>query len=118
MNSMRLPPTSSGVDPTLAQPPIPRADGSADAAREFEAVLLGMLVQEMRESLPGDGLFGKTPGSDVLEGLFDRLMGESLAAGEGIGLRRALSPSLPVRSESNRGIAPPTSSSEVDSIRP
>lgn len=57
----------------------------ADAARQFESLVLSMLVKEMRKTLP-EGLFGETPGASVFEGLFDQMMGEELASGRGLGL--------------------------------
>lgn len=86
---------SDVIKPTLAEghsiDPIQRLQETKDlgeTARNFEAVFLSLMVKEMRKSIPG--LFGKMPGSHVYEGLFDQMLGESMAAGEGIGLRRQL----------------------------
>ena len=113
-------PGLTATDPSqyLATSPIDGLTGSADPAREFESILLGMLVKEMRESLPGDGLFGKSPGASVLEGLFDQMMGESLASGEGLGLRRNLF-GIDDRATSPSGESKPLrGSSETTSVRP
>ena len=55
-----------------------------ETAKNFEAVFLSMMVKEMRKSVPG--LFGKGPGSNIYESMFDQMMGQSLAEGQGLGL--------------------------------
>jgi len=78
-----------------------RARGIADsaateeaAAREMEGLFMTVLVKELRKTIPGDGLFGKGPGSDVFEGWFDTALGEALVQGPGTALRDAIRLSL------------------------
>lgn len=59
-----------------------------EAAREFEATFLGMVLKEMRQSLE-EGLFPGDSG-DVHGGLFDLYLGRHLAAGGGVGLADSL----------------------------
>ena len=62
----------------------------ANSAEEAEGMFLSLLVKELRRGIPGDGLFGKGPGKDVYEGLFDSLVGQDLARNGGIGLQESL----------------------------
>lgn len=57
-----------------------------EAARAFEAVFASLLMKEMRNTL-SEGLFGAEK-SDVLGGLFDQHIGESLTEGRGIGIKQ------------------------------
>lgn len=58
----------------------------AKAAEKLEGVFVSMLVETMRKTMSEDGLFGDMPGSDIYEGFFDRMMGESIAARGGLGV--------------------------------
>lgn len=61
-------------------------DRLAKAAEKLEGVFVSMLVETMRKTMSEDGLFGDMPGSDIYEGFFDRLMGESIASRGGVGI--------------------------------
>ena len=61
-----------------------------EAARQMETLFMTMLAKELRRSIPGTGLFGKGPGSQIYEGFFDSAMGEALALGRGSGLSAAI----------------------------
>ena len=60
-----------------------------DLAVEFESVFVSMLLNQMRQSLSGEGLF---PGdsSDTLGGLFDMMMGRHISQVGGLGLADSL----------------------------
>lgn len=60
------------------------------AATEFEANFLGMLLKQMRDTLEPDG--GLFPGdtADVQGGLFDLYLGRHLAESGGVGMAAAL----------------------------
>jgi Rod binding domain-containing protein len=67
--------------------------------RQFEALFLSQLVQEMRQTLEPGGLFGKD-GGDVMGGLFDLYLGKHLARAGGVGLGPMLQRQLePQRNE-------------------
>lgn len=57
-----------------------------EAAAAVEGMFVSMLVSEMKKTLPGGGFFGETPGSEIFDGMFDRLMGEEIAKKGGFGL--------------------------------
>ena len=58
-------------------------------ARQFEEVFVTLLLQQMRQSLSGEGLF---PGdrSDTLGGLFDQQMAAHISQHRGLGLAESL----------------------------
>ncbi len=92
-----------------------RADGSVDAAQvaeKFEAVLTSMLLSEMRQA--GDlRLFGDTPGSQVFEGIFDRMMGDALAARGGLGLSRDILESIERTERAQAALEPASAASPL-----
>lgn len=77
-----------GLDASVRQ--AAGAARAADAAKEFEANFLGLLLKQMRETLePDAGLFpGDT--ADVQGGLFDLYLGKHLADAGGVGMAAAL----------------------------
>lgn len=60
-----------------------------DAAKEFEALFMGLMVKELRNGLGENSLFGGDS-SDVYGGLFDMLLSQSLAASQPLGIARLL----------------------------
>jgi len=60
---------------------------AAEPAKEFEAVMLSILLSNMRKSSFGEGLF---PGdkSDTMGGLFDMMVSGQLADTGGLGLQQ------------------------------
>ena len=64
-----------------------------EMAENFEALFLGQLVKEMRQSLEPGSLFVGDSG-DVQGGLFDLYLGRHLAEAGGIGLARYLQQQL------------------------
>ncbi len=91
----------SAVSP-LALPPTLTADPRAVAAardaeqvaRGFEGMFTSLLVQQMRQSLEPDTLFGSDHG-DVLGGMFDTYLGEHLARAGALGIGRLVRQHLP-----------------------
>ncbi|MEZ6061517.1 MAG: rod-binding protein [Planctomycetaceae bacterium] len=85
MNSIINPGTTSGLSGTSEiEPAVSREQ---QAARDFEALFVSMMLKEMRKSVSGDGLFAGDA-SDTFGGMFDSFMGEHIAASGGIGLSR------------------------------
>ena len=76
---------SSSVDPTAA----PGAEQEAKLLKQFESVMLSMVLKQMRQT--GTGEEGLFPGdsSDTLGGMFDMYLGEHLAESGGFGLMEA-----------------------------
>jgi Rod binding domain-containing protein len=76
--------------------PIELAGGSRDpksVAARFEAVMASILLSEMRRGSSLQ-LFGESAGAQVFEGIFDQMLGESLAARGGLGLARSVEDSI------------------------
>ena len=58
-----------------------------EAAGQFEALFLNLLLQRMEKAEAGGGFFGDSPGSQVQEGLFVSMLSKNLAEkGPGLGL--------------------------------
>ena len=86
----------TGVDPvTLSQgaEPVPATkDKTAQAAQQFEGLLMGMLFQIMRKTVQPSGLFGDSGHSrSTYEYLLDQAVADKAAAsGKGWGLAQAI----------------------------
>jgi Rod binding domain-containing protein len=93
MNS--IPPNSRpGLSPLLATPVTPLGRG-AKAAREFEANLIGSLLESMEKSfanLPGESTL---PGTDNYNYMGTQALAEGLAARGGFGIAAMISRHLP-----------------------
>ncbi|WP_019626452.1 flagellar assembly peptidoglycan hydrolase FlgJ [Thioalkalivibrio sp. ALJT] len=63
--------------------------GLERVAREFEAMLIGQMLKQMREASLGDGLFDNDQSRMYLE-MQDQEFARAMSQGEGIGLRDAL----------------------------
>jgi hypothetical protein len=77
--------TTAGISPEFATPITPLTKG-AKAAREFEAQLIGSLLESYEKtfaSLPGDS---QVPGSDNYNYLGTKALGSALAASGGFGI--------------------------------
>jgi Rod binding domain-containing protein len=83
--------------PSIARPAAPAATlgdldlergrlSAPEAATAVEGLFVSMLVAEMKKTLQSGGFFGDGPGSDVFDGMFERLMGEEIAKKGGFGL--------------------------------
>lgn len=91
------------------------AAGDEEASRRMESLFLTILIKEMRETLPGDGLFGGLAGSSIFESMFDRALADSMAQRgvglqgsilESIGAARAASPEAPGGADTGEGPLP------------
>ena len=61
-----------------------------EAAREFEAVFLGYMLQVMRETISESGLAEGGPGRDIYTELFDQELARSLAGRGALGISEIL----------------------------
>lgn len=105
---------SPPVAPVIAPGPTDGAKVAApadakgrEAAREFEATLLAMLLKDMRSTLEPDGLFPGDSG-DVQGGLFDLFLSRHLADAGGVGLATALVNQIRPPAPTNTPDAQPT----------
>ena len=75
---------------------------TVEAAEKFEEMFATMLVKELRRGL-NEGFFGEGPGAGVFEGWLDRIVGEALVRGKGLGVadmvERSIAPTTPTSSE-------------------
>jgi Rod binding domain-containing protein len=85
MDARAIDPLSSpkaGLPPTPGEP----VRNAKEAAAQVEGIFASMLVGEMRKTLSDGGFFGSAPGSQIFDGMFERLMGEEIARRGGFGL--------------------------------
>ena len=62
-----------------------------EACQGFEAIFLATMMKSMRETLPGDSLFGESQAIDIYESMYDQHLTDQLAAsGKGIGIAEFL----------------------------
>jgi len=69
----------------------PRA--SVEAAKQFEALFIQMMLKSMRDTVPKDGLFDSRP-QQMYQGLYDQQLALNLAQGNGLGLRSLIERAL------------------------
>ena len=73
--------------------PLQRAESTEEAAKQFEGLMLQLMIKEMRKTLPEGGLFS---GSDmeIYQDLLDQAIADNIASGEGLGLAEQIMASL------------------------
>lgn len=60
------------------------------AVKDFEAILLGQMMKDMRHSIPDSGLLGGGSQEEMMRDLLDEEWTRQLAQGRGIGLAQVL----------------------------
>lgn len=61
------------------------------ACEGFEAIILNTILKSMRESLPGDALFGESNSTNIYKSMYDQYLAEELAGkNQSIGLKEFL----------------------------
>lgn len=71
------------------------------AAQDFEAIIIGQLLQGMRKSFPESGLFGSSAGSDIYAGMFDQNIAGAIAGKGALPLSDILIKGLTHKQESD-----------------
>jgi len=72
----------------IQTPYAPKGDGKAmdKAARDFEAVFIGQMLEQMWSEVPTDGAFGGGSGERVFRSLMIQSVGQQIANNGGVGL--------------------------------
>jgi Rod binding domain-containing protein len=91
------------MDPTTLMPAVPTAmptgiqanvrrgeSPETTAARELQVVFLTQLMDAMRRTIPESGLTDASPSRKVYEGAFDRVVAETLARTDPLGMVQQL----------------------------
>ena len=78
----------------------PKASGKVDAQTEddklikacddFEALFVKYMMQQMRETIPKNGLFGQSQAEKIYTGMLDDEVAKSVSRGRGLGLAKAM----------------------------
>lgn len=92
------------VTPRLAAAGAPRPD-NAEAAKQFEAMMMAYMFQQMRQTVHPSGLFGN---DGVARSTYDYLLDQAvttraLASGKGLGLAQRLEASWNANSVKKQG---------------
>jgi Rod binding domain-containing protein len=74
---------------------MPDGEARRAAAAQLQSVFLVQLLRAMRRTIPENDFLPRAPSRDVYEGLFDRAVADTLAAGDPLGLVRRLDPGGP-----------------------
>lgn len=89
-----LPPSSAAGIPTdSARRVAPGRDDAAGAdletvSREFESLLVGLMLKEMRATVPESGLFPESMAEDIFTDMLDQQLSQKMAQNGGVGLSR------------------------------
>ena len=60
------------------------------ACNDFEALFVKYMMQQMRETVPADGLLGQSQAEKIYTGLLDDEVAKSVSHGRGLGLAKAM----------------------------
>ncbi|MBN4050694.1 MAG: flagellar biosynthesis protein FlgJ [Alkaliphilus sp.] len=69
---------------------IENSENLLEACKQFEAIFLNMMLQQMRKSVWSGGLTEKSQGREIFESMKDEKMTEDMALDGGIGLAKQL----------------------------
>jgi len=69
------------------------------ACTEFESIFITYMLKSMRNTLPEDGLFGKTNEAKIVKSMFDEKLAIAIARGGGIGLGSILFEELKIKND-------------------
>lgn len=61
-----------------------------ESTREFEAIFVNEMFKAMRKTVPEGGLFEKDTATEIYEEMLDTERARAVAAGDGIGLGKAM----------------------------
>jgi len=94
------------------------------ACDQFEGILVKMMLKSMRDATPKEGLFGSGLDQDIYTSMMDDALADSIAAGQGLGISKAMYEQMKGRLEAvtaKAGIqgdqaAPATQASEVTKV--
>ena len=64
----------------------PRNEKLWKAAEDFQTILLGQLLHQMRATVMRSGLFEESPGHDIYEAMFDEAVAQQMARRDSLGL--------------------------------
>lgn len=74
---------------------------AAEVGKEFESLFMSLMIKELRSSLD-EGMF-QGDGGDVYGGLFDMMMGQSLASSSPLGIQKMIENYLPSQLAASSG---------------
>lgn len=67
-----------------------KAEQLKNACSEFESLFVNYMMQQMRQTVPEDGLFSKSQAEKIYTGMMDSEMAKSVSHGRGLGLAKIM----------------------------
>ena len=65
-------------------------DKLLEACNDFESIFVKYMMQQMRETIPENGLFGQSQAEKIYTGMLDDEVSKSVSHGRGLGLAKAM----------------------------
>lgn len=86
----------ASLEPGSAGGPVPRGDRAVlkKVSQEFEAIFIGEMLKEMRNTPLGNGLLGQDPASKMYQEMSDQALARNMAESGGIGIARMIESEL------------------------
>jgi flagellar protein FlgJ len=73
------------------KPTIQNEQGKLEkACHDFEALFVKYMMQQMRETIPKNGLLGQSQAEKIYTGMLDDEVSKSVSRGRGLGLAKAM----------------------------
>jgi flagellar protein FlgJ len=104
---MAAPISSLSTSPTMTSPAAGKPKDAAEAAKQFEAMLIAQMLHSAREDAGDDALSGEDSGSSTMLDMADQQFSKLLADRGGLGLASLIAKSL----KAGPAITPPARSS-------
>ena len=86
----------NGARPAMNKPALENTKVRKDhgklekACDDFEALFVKYMMQQMRKTIPKDGLFGQSQADKIYTGMLDDEVAKSVSRGRGLGLAKAM----------------------------
>lgn len=82
---------SKGVQtPVKAAKNDDKAEQLKNACSEFESLFVNYMMQQMRRTVPEDGLFSRSQAEKIYTGMMDSEIAKSVSHGRGLGLAKIM----------------------------
>jgi flagellar protein FlgJ len=81
---------SKGVQAQTKAAQNDKAEQLKNACSEFESLFVNYMMQQMRQTVPENGLFGKSQAEKIYTGMMDSEIAKSVSHGRGLGLAKVM----------------------------
>lgn len=81
---------SKGVQAKTKAVKTEKAEQLKNACSEFESLFVNYMMQQMRQTVPENGLFSKSQAEKIYTGMMDGEIARSVSQGRGLGLAKIM----------------------------